>query len=115
MINERRHIRGIVDELMSNAIKAKATQIDISIAQSDEAIQITVTDNGIGMDEAQVLATKRRLNKGRRDELEEYYGSLAGESLLGKGLALVSMLTDRAEVSSTPRQGTEITVYRNLK
>ncbi len=115
MLSERRHIRGIVDELMSNAIKAKATNIDINIVQTEDEIQVKVIDNGVGMDEEQVLTVKERLNQGRRDELEEYYGSLAGESMVGTGLALVSMLTDRAEVISALGQGTEITVYRKTR
>jgi signal transduction histidine kinase len=115
MLGERRHIRGIVDELMSNAIKAKATQIDIRISQSDEEIQISVSDNGVGMDDKQLYTVKERLNRGRRDEMEEYYGFLAGESMVGTGLGLVGIQTDRAEVTSAPNQGTKITVYRTHK
>ncbi len=107
----RKHIRGIVDELMNNAVKAKATKIDVSVAEKEQAIIINVKDNGIGMSKEKYAEVSKKLEQSRRVELEEYYGALAGESMIGTGLSLVGMMTDRAEIKTELGKGTEITVY----
>jgi len=38
-------------DITENSVKAKATRIVISIAESDKELSITVTDNGVGMTE----------------------------------------------------------------
>ncbi len=111
----RGHIRGIVDELMNNAIKAKADKIDIDIRKDDKEVSISVVDNGQGMDEDKLRAVMKKLQQPRRYELEEYYGALAGESLVGTGLSIVGMMTDRAEVETELGKGTKIKVYLQLK
>lgn len=115
MYDERKHIRGIVDELMNNALKAKASQIDIQVQEVDGEIRISCKDNGKGMDSEKLKQVKKRLGQGRRDELEEYYGSLAGESLVGTGLSLVGMMVDSAEVLTELGKGTEVTIYRKTR
>ncbi len=114
MRSVRKYICGIVDELMNNAIKAKATTIDVNVEQIDDEVIIYVKDNGQGMTSEKLEEVKRKLQQPRRRELEEYYGALVGESMAGTGLSLVGMITDRAEVSSEPGKGTEITAYIRL-
>ena len=109
-----KHIRGIVDELMNNAMKANATRVDVRVEEVDGTVEIQVSDNGEGMTAEQLQACHDRLDQPRRHELEEYYGALAGDSMHGSGLSLVGMMTDRSEVKSEKGQGTEITVFIDL-
>ncbi len=111
----RKHVRGIVDELMNNAIKAGATQIDVQVQMLEGEISIWVKDNGSGMSAERLAYVKKNLDRPRRDELEEYYGALAGESMVGTGLSLVGMMTDRSEVWSEKGKGTEIRLYRKTE
>ncbi len=105
-----KHIRGIVDELMNNSMKAKATAIDVHIEYLNDAIIINVKDNGKGMTPEKVEELKKKLNQPRRRELEEYYGALTGQGMVGSGLSMVGIMTDWAEIHSEPGEGTEITV-----
>lgn len=114
MYRDRKHIRGIVDELMNNSIKAKATKIDVQVEQLKSEVMIKVADNGKGMTQDKLEQVMKHLNQSRRDELEEYYGALAGESLVGTGLSLVGMMTDRAEVTTALGKGTTVVVYRKV-
>ncbi len=114
MHSYRRNIRGIVDELFNNAIKAGATSIEASVDFDGDQVVIKVKDNGKGMDEGKLKEAEKKLQRPRREELEDYYGSLAGQSFQGTGLSLVGMMTDKAEVISSPGRGTEITVYIKL-
>ena len=115
MDTHRKHVRGIVDELMNNAIKAGATDIDVKVQMLDQGISIWIKDNGRGMDSERLAKVRKNLNQPRRDELEEYYGALAGESMVGTGLSLVGMMIDEAEVTSSPGEGTEIRLFRRTE
>ncbi len=114
MYSYRNHIRGIVDEFVSNSIKAKATKIDVKIEVAGDYITIAVKDDGAGIKPEQLAELEEQLYQPRRVELEEYYGSLAGDSSMGRGLALVGMITDDASIESTPGVGTEIRVALKL-
>lgn len=114
MHSYRRNIRGIIDELFNNAIKAGATNIEASVSFDGDQVVIRVKDNGSGMDEETLKVVEKKLYQPRREELEDYYGSLAGQSFQGTGLSLVGMMTDRAEVKTSPGEGTEVAVYIKL-
>lgn len=115
MYKERNHIRGIVTELINNSIKADATDIKISIRKLKDEIEIRVEDNGKGMSQEQCSDVRSKLDKPRRNELENYYGALAGESMVGTGMSLVGMITDCAEIETKLGEGTTIVVHRKLK
>ncbi len=115
MIEERSKIKGIIDELMLNALRAKATHVRIDLEEMDSAIRIAVEDNGIGMCAKKLEQVVMRLSSGRRDELDAYYGELAGESHPSTGLRLVGMMVDKAEVHSEVGKGTRVVVYRNKR
>ncbi len=111
MHSYRRNTRGIVDELFNNALKAGATTIEVKVEFSEAKVVIKVKDNGEGMDQQKLEEAKKKLKRPRREELEDYYGSLAGQSFQGTGLSLVGMMTDDAQVKTSPGEGTEITVF----
>lgn len=108
----RRHILGIVDELVSNALQAGATRINVHIENQADYCEVQVNDNGKGMNPDQARQVEALLRQPRREELEEYYGDLAGVSGYGSGLTIIGMLVDEAEVDSEPGRGTVIRVMR---
>lgn len=109
---EKRFIKGIIDELLANALESGAKKIDISVEQRTEVLKIAVSDDGKGMNEKQREKVYITLNQERRGEFDHYYGELAGESMVGRGLNIVGMMVDSAEVESAPGQGTTVTVFR---
>lgn len=109
MIHERDKIQDIINELVHNAMRARASKIDVSIEDLEDTLRITVSDNGDGMKPAMVKRLLASLNSGRRDELE----MLAGVDHTRTGLMMVGIMTDKAELESTPGEGTKVIVYRN--
>lgn len=97
---------------MSNALDANATDIDVSVNIKEDKTVITVKDNGSGMNEKAADQVRKVLHQQRRDEIENYYGILAGNSMTTAGLNLVGILVDDAIVESRPGKGTSITVIR---
>lgn len=112
MTTEKEKIQGIVKELVANALDADATDIDVNVKITKEKTVITVKDNGSGMNEKSAERVRRVLHQQRRDEIENYYGILAGNSMTAAGLNLVGMLVDDAIVESRPNEGSTITVIR---
>jgi signal transduction histidine kinase len=113
----KRRIRGIVDELVANALNAGASTVDVQVKSQSDYFEIRVDDNGKGMNLEQAREVEQLLQQPRRGELEEYYGDLVGVSGFGSGLTIVGMLVDEAEVKSVLGRGTTIWVRRwhNLK
>lgn len=112
MTTEKEKLLGIVKELTSNALSAGATDVQVSVKMEADKTIITVKDNGCGMDEKKAEKVRKVLHQIRRDEIEDYYGALAGNSMMASGLNLVGMLVDDATVESRPGEGTTITVIR---
>jgi signal transduction histidine kinase len=112
---EKGVVRGIVDELIANSIQAGASEISVRINETDKGLSIRVSDNGCGMSDAVCRAALRALNQSRRDEMDRYYGQLAGESMVGRGLNLVGIMIDEASIETVPGGGTVVEVFRKKR
>jgi len=112
MKKDLRKINGIISELIANAINAGARNIKSTVEDTGEEIIITVNDDGKGMNDKKLGEVRTTLNMPRHIELEEYYGELTGQSLRYPGLIMVSIMTDRAEITTELGKGTTITVFR---
>lgn len=108
----KRHIRGVVDELVSNSLNAGARSVSVGINNQPEYFEIIIEDDGNGMNPQLTKEAENLLRQPRREELEEYYGDLAGVSGFGSGLTIVGLLVDEAEVQSALGRGTKIRVRR---
>ena len=81
----------IIQEAINNAIKySSATQIDVLLQQEDDALSITVQDNGNGFDEKLVEARSVNIESGRGffnmyERTEYINGNLSIKSEPGKG------------------------------
>ncbi|ACB83913.1 ATP-binding protein [Natranaerobius thermophilus] len=103
-----KRIKGLMDELITNSFKAGATVLESKIMDEDDKHIVYVKDNGKGMSEEKLEQAKKLLDQPRRDELEEYYGELAGRTAKNSGLSIVGMMVDEFEIKSEKGQGTEI-------
>lgn len=84
----------ILNELVKNALDADATDINVNIKNTAEFLEITVKDNGSGMDEEALEKAKKRLNQEHMSIYDEYYSGLAGSQQAGSGLNLVGFQVD---------------------
>jgi len=109
VLQERLKIQDILFELIHNSMRAKATRINIEIADLGDTVRLTVEDNGEGIEPQKAARLEAALNSGRRDELE----ILAGADHTRTGLRMVGFMTDKAQLESTPGVGTKIVIYRN--
>ena len=100
--------------LLSNAIKFTPAggRIGVSVGENEESVTVSVTDNGIGMDEM----TRARI-------FEKFYQADSSRSLQGNGLGLslvwriVYICEGKIEVESTPGKGScfRITLPKNYR
>lgn len=108
--NNKKRIRGIVYELVSNSLDAGARSVKAEVNSQDEFFEISVEDDGCGMDPQQTKEVEALLLQPRREEFEDYYGGLVGVTGFGSGLTIVGMLVDEAEVKSEEGKGTKVWV-----
>ncbi|NLL81118.1 MAG: sensor histidine kinase [Tissierellia bacterium] len=111
--NERR-ITSITSELINNSLEAKASKITVSIERDSDKFQITVKDNGQGMDEDTLKEVRRILNQPFNEMYDEYYKGLAGSPYTDSPLNIIGFQVHKAEVQSDSN-GTSITVMRKLR
>jgi len=111
-VHNKRRIRGIVDELIHNSLNAGANTVSVQILNQPEYFEVQVDDNGSGMEPEQVRDAEALLQQSRREELEDYYGDLAGVTGFGSGLTIVGMMVDEADISSEVGRGTKVRVRR---
>ena len=116
MKEENSKIQGIVNELVSNALNAKASDVVVHIKrETEDNTTISVKDDGEGMDEETAKKVHHLLNQPNLTEYEDYYGNLTGNPMSSSGLNIVGMLVDEASVDSIEGKGTTITVFRRKK
>jgi sensor histidine kinase YesM len=114
--DENSKIQGIVNELVSNALNAKASDVVVHIKrETEDNTVITVKDDGAGMDKETAKKVHHLLNQPNMIEYEDNYGNLAGSPMSSSGLNIIGMLVDEATVDSIEGEGTTITVYRRKK
>jgi signal transduction histidine kinase len=105
-------IRRIIENLTSNAIKytRKGGKVDVTVSYraSHGCIIITVSDNGVGIEEKDLPHIFERFTQSDKSSLRRYRGS-------GLGLAVVKELVEAhggtIEVRSVHKQGSVFCVY----
>lgn len=111
-MKSKQRIINIMGELVKNSLEADAEDINVNIKRTPECIEITVQDDGRGMDEQTLKKVQEKLNQEHRTIYDEYYSGLAGLNQSESGLNLVGFQVDEAEVTSSP-EGTTIRVKRD--
>ena len=107
----QQRIINIMSELVKNALEADSTDINVSIKRSADLFEITIQDNGKGMDEATLKDATEILNQPHQVVYDEYYSGLAGFNQSDSGLNVVGFQVDEAEIKTSP-EGTTIRVKR---
>ena len=111
-MKSKQRIINIMGELVKNSLEADAEDINVNIKRNPEFIEITIQDDGRGMDEKTLQEVQAKLNQEHRTIYDEYYSGLAGSGQSDSGLNLVGFQVDEAEVTSSP-EGTTIRVKRD--
>lgn len=106
---DRAAIGEAVENLLDNAIKYSpaGTRVWIHVRVVDSEVHITVRDQGIGIEKAELGHIFEPFDRGRHGDLENVHGS-------GLGLALVKAAVEAhngtVEVTSAPGRGSQFTV-----
>jgi hypothetical protein len=113
MNKEKRKINLIINELVSFLFKYKASEIHISIKESENNTKITVFGN-IDVDKEKILEElNERLKTPRIPEIEDLYWELVGDIGHGDELYLLGTMVDNSDVSySNNLKGIIITIDR---
>lgn len=98
--------RRVLNNLIQNVLThSQADTIEVTLSQREQALEVVIRDNGVGIEPQDLAHIFERLYK--CDKARAQKGS-------GLGLAIVQQLTDRmggqVHVESTPGQGTAFTL-----
>jgi len=100
----------VIADTAQNSIEAGASHIDVSLAEEDDKLSVTIRDNGKGMDEATI---KRAFNPfytepGKHDKRK-----------VGLGLPILKQICESCEggvsLESEPGKGTTLSFHVNAK
>ena len=95
MLREKQKIVHLLDELVQYALQSHPQKVTITIEELADKVQITVEDEGARVNVEECREAQCFLDSPVRNELEDYYGGLAGEESFGRcDLRIVRMLVD---------------------
>ncbi|HMA63042.1 MAG TPA: ATP-binding protein [bacterium] len=99
----------IMNNLISNAIKYNKDdgQVDIDFDKKDDAVEISVSDTGIGMSEEEQKKLFDEFTRIKNKKTRGIEGSGLGLSILQK---IVNLYDGKISVESEPDQGTKFTI-----
>ena len=106
---DKLHFTNMISNLLDNAIKYSGTSVDIDIRarESEEWLQLSVTDNGIGIPQAQQLRVFERFYRVSKGNIHDVKG-------FGLGLSYVKDIVERhggsITLQSKERQGSTFTL-----
>ena len=106
---DRGEIDMILNNLVSNAVKynREGGRVDLSLSAHEGEAQITVSDTGIGMNEAELKKLFGEFTRIKNEKTKNILGSGLGLSILKK---LVALYGGEVKVESVPDQGSTFTV-----
>lgn len=107
----QQRIVNIMSELVKNALEADSSDINVNIKRSEDLFEITIQDDGKGMNDETLKEVQKKLNQPHQFVYDEYYSGLAGFNQSDSGLNVVGFQIDEAEVETSP-EGTTIRVRR---
>lgn len=115
MLREKQKIIHVMDELLNYMLRTHPAKITITIEELPDRVQMTVEDNGLKMSEADCREAQRFLNAPRHNEMQDYYGGLAGEdSLYPHNLRIVGMLVDGGCLENC-QGGTRLSIWWEIE
>jgi hypothetical protein len=111
MKHERLKVSKMVAELMNYLFYMGSTYIDIKYQETDEYYEIICKSNFEHDCEKKIEKLNKLLKTSKREEMEEYYWTLTGDSDVANELALVGMMVDKCKVQYEGND-IKITLYR---
>ncbi|TDT60983.1 hypothetical protein [Fonticella tunisiensis] len=112
MKHNKLKISKIVDELMNYFFSKGAFEMNIDVKETPEYYRICFKSRGAKLSREEVKRFDKLLRYGKREEMEEYYWFLAGDSDVDTELSLVGMMTDETKVVYDEENGIEVILYR---
>ncbi|HEY7599387.1 MAG TPA: HAMP domain-containing sensor histidine kinase [Candidatus Limnocylindrales bacterium] len=99
----------VLSNLIGNALKFTPAggRVEVSLRATDAGAEIVVADNGVGIEAAELPHVFERFFRGAQHSEERASGSGLGLSIVR---SIVEMHNGRVAISSTPGQGTRVTV-----
>ncbi|NMH60115.1 ATP-binding protein [Alteromonas ponticola] len=98
----------IINNLLSNAIKfTQSGTVSINVSFSDDQLQISIADSGIGMSKEQLARIFDQFEQADSSTTRVYGGTGLGLSITSK---LIELMGGTIQVTSKLRQGTTFTV-----
>ncbi|NBD35895.1 MAG: hypothetical protein GVY30_07835 [Chloroflexi bacterium] len=111
MLREKQKIIRVMDELLNYMLRSHPAEITITIEELPDRVQMTVEDIGVQLSEADCREAQRLLNSPRHNEMQDYYGGLAGEeSLYPQNLRIVGMMVDGGRLENC-EGGTRLSIW----
>lgn len=101
-----------MSELVKNALDAEASDINVNIKRSGDTFEVTVQDDGKGMNDSTLKEVEEKLNQPHQEVYDEYYSGLAGFNRSDSGLNVVGFQVDETTIETSP-EGTKIQVKRD--
>ena len=112
MKHNKQKVSKIVDELMTFCFSVGATDISINIKENAEGFKIFLKSNFAKSCRAKATELCKLLKCSKREEMEEYYWYLAGDSDVETELSLVGMMIDDCKIDFIKDDNIEITLFR---
>jgi hypothetical protein len=109
-MKKKEYLLHLIGELSHFILDDDPTRMVVSLHQEKGGIHLSIFDDNFRT-ESELESIRRALNAEKRPELAGYYGSMAGQDLLGSArLNLIGWQVKHADVSSTD-SGTRIDLW----
>ena len=111
MLKEKHKIVQLLDELLQYSLEAGPQKVVITVEDLADQVQITLEEVGAQRSGEECRQAERFLNAPRRNELQDYYGGLAGEESCGPcNLRVVGMMVDGGRLEQC-KSGMQLSVW----
>lgn len=109
-MNKKDYILHLIGEMSHFILDGDPNRMVISLHQEEDGMHLAILDDRVRSDE-ELEDIRRSINCARRPELAGYYGSMAGQEMLGSArLNLIGWQVKHGDVAKTD-SGTKIDLW----
>lgn len=96
---EKQKLAKMIDEIASYCLLKGASKLKIDLTTENDRHLIHVEAQNVHISEQDFKNMQKKISSHREVEIEEFFWSLAGDSLTQDELSLVASMTDQAEAT----------------